>query len=72
MSEICDYCVIGVGIVGLSVACKLTEKHPNASLVILEKESQIGQTSHNRDVIHAGIYYAPESLKGVAVANTSG
>ena len=65
MSEIIDYCVIGAGIVGLSVAYKLIEKHPNASVLILEKESQIGQhqTSHNSGVIHAGIYYAPESLK---------
>ena len=65
MSEIIDYCVIGAGIVGLSLAYKLIEKHPNASVLILEKESQIGQhqTSHNSGVIHAGIYYAPESLK---------
>ena len=65
MNQVFDYCVIGAGIVGLSVAYKLTEKYPNASILILEKESQIGQhqTSHNSGVIHAGIYYAPESLK---------
>ena len=65
MSEIFDYCVIGAGIVGLSVAYKLTEMHPYSSVLILEKEGQIGQhqTSHNSGVIHAGIYYAPESLK---------
>jgi len=65
VSDVFDYCIIGAGIVGLSVAYKLAEKHPNASIVILEKESDIGshQTSHNSGVIHAGIYYAPESLK---------
>jgi len=65
VSEIFDYCVIGAGIVGLSVAYKLTEMHPYSSVLILEKEGQIGQhqTSHNSGVIHAGIYYAPESLK---------
>jgi len=65
VNQVFDYCVIGAGIVGLSVAYKLTEKYPNASILILEKESQIGQhqTSHNSGVIHAGIYYAPESLK---------
>lgn len=65
MSDVFDYCIIGAGIVGLSVAYKLAAKHPNASIVILEKESDIGshQTSHNSGVIHAGIYYAPESLK---------
>ena len=66
MSEIFDYCVIGAGIVGLSVAYKLTEMHPYASVLILEKEGQIGQhqTSHNSGVIHAGIYYAPRELEG--------
>ena len=65
MSVMFDYCVIGAGIVGLSVAYKITEKHPSASVLVLEKESKIGQhqTSHNSGVIHAGIYYAPESLK---------
>jgi len=65
VSEVFDYCVIGAGIVGLSVAYKLVEKRPNASILILEKESDIGghQTSHNSGVIHAGIYYAPQSLK---------
>jgi L-2-hydroxyglutarate oxidase len=65
VSEMFDYCVIGAGIVGLSIAYKLTEKHPSASVLILEKESKIGrhQTSHNSGVIHAGIYYVPGSLK---------
>jgi len=65
VSDVFDYCVIGAGIVGLSVAYKLTEKQPTASILILEKENDIGshQTSHNSGVIHAGIYYAPESLK---------
>lgn len=65
MSEIYDYCVIGAGVVGLSVAYKLTEKYPNANVFVLEKGSEIGrhQTSHNSGVIHASIYYAPDSLK---------
>ena len=44
---------------------KLLEKHPGASLVLLEKEPSLGrhQTGHNSGVIHAGIYYAPGSLK---------
>jgi L-2-hydroxyglutarate oxidase len=60
-----DYCVIGGGIVGLATAMKLQELEPQASLVVLEKESGLAmhQTGHNSGVIHAGIYYAPGSLK---------
>jgi L-2-hydroxyglutarate oxidase len=43
----------------------LLEQRPGASLLILEKETSLGrhQTGHNSGVIHAGIYYAPGSLK---------
>jgi L-2-hydroxyglutarate oxidase len=60
-----DYCVIGGGIVGLATAMKILEMEPDASLVLLEKEAQLAkhQTGHNSGVIHAGIYYAPGSLK---------
>jgi len=60
-----DYCVIGGGIVGVATARELLSKQPGASLALLEKESAIArhQTSHNSGVIHAGIYYAPGSLK---------
>ncbi|MBJ9977219.1 L-2-hydroxyglutarate oxidase [Pseudomonas sp. S75] len=60
-----DYCIIGGGIVGLATAMALLEQRPGASLLILEKEDQLGrhQTGHNSGVIHAGIYYAPGSLK---------
>lgn len=60
-----DYCVVGGGIVGFATAMKLLEKEPGASLLLLEKETAPGlhQTGHNSGVIHAGIYYAPGSLK---------
>ncbi|MDH1270766.1 L-2-hydroxyglutarate oxidase [Rhizobium pusense] len=60
-----DICVIGGGIVGLATAMKLLEQKPGLSLILLEKEDALGkhQTGHNSGVIHAGIYYAPESLK---------
>lgn len=60
-----DYCVVGGGIVGLATALSLLQNHPGARLVVLEKESSLGhhQTGHNSGVIHAGIYYAPGSLK---------
>ncbi|QXH37261.1 L-2-hydroxyglutarate oxidase [Pseudomonas muyukensis] len=60
-----DYCIIGGGIVGLATAMALLAQRPGASLLILEKEASLGrhQTGHNSGVIHAGIYYAPGSLK---------
>ncbi|MFT5642639.1 MAG: L-2-hydroxyglutarate oxidase [Janthinobacterium sp.] len=60
-----DYCIVGGGIVGLASAMKLLENQPGARLVVIEKESSLGahQTGHNSGVIHAGIYYAPGSLK---------
>jgi (S)-2-hydroxyglutarate dehydrogenase len=60
-----DYCVIGGGIVGLATALRLLEARPGASLVLLEKETELGvhQTGHNSGVIHSGIYYPPGSFK---------
>ena len=50
---------------GLAVARELTRRHPRASVCVLEREAAIGthQSSHNSGVIHAGVYYAPGSLK---------
>src|SRR5271168_1287760 len=60
-----DFCIVGGGIVGLAVARDILLRRPGASLVLLEKESQVAthQTAHNSGVIHAGVYYAPGSLK---------
>ncbi|MFD9615355.1 FAD-dependent oxidoreductase, partial [Streptomyces sp. NPDC059083] len=60
-----DYCVIGGGIVGVATAHRMLERHPGASLMLLEKAGQLGlhQTGHNSGVIHSGIYYEPGSLK---------
>jgi 2-hydroxyglutarate dehydrogenase len=60
-----DFVVIGGGILGLAVARELLGRHPNASLCVLEREDRLAahQTSHSSGVIHAGIYYAPGSLK---------
>jgi L-2-hydroxyglutarate oxidase len=61
----CDFVVIGGGILGLAVARELLTRHPDSSLCVLEREDRLGahQTSHSTGVIHAGIYYAPGSLK---------
>ena len=61
----CDVVVVGGGIVGLAVARELLIRHPDSTLCVLEREDRIAahQTSHSSGVIHAGIYYAPGSLK---------
>ena len=60
-----DVAVIGGGIVGLSTAMQLTERYPGMSVAVLEKEPELAchQTGRNSGVIHAGVYYAPGSLK---------
>ena len=60
-----DYVVVGGGIVGLSTARTLLERHPGAGVLVLEKEPGIAmhQTGHNSGVIHSGVYYKPGSLK---------
>jgi (S)-2-hydroxyglutarate dehydrogenase len=60
-----DFCVVGGGIVGLATAREILRRRPGASLVLLEKETELAahQTGHNSGVIHAGVYYEPGSLK---------
>ncbi len=59
------YVVVGGGILGLATARQLASSSPDADIVVLERESGLArhQTSHNSGVVHAGIYYAPGSLK---------
>lgn len=60
-----DYIILGGGIVGVSTAWQLQLRKPRAKILLLEKESGLAQhqTGRNSGVIHAGVYYAPGSLK---------
>src|SRR3954469_2014158 len=55
--------VIGAGVVGLAVARALAQA--GQETVVAEAQSGIGQgvSSRNSEVIHAGLYYTPGSLK---------
>jgi L-2-hydroxyglutarate oxidase LhgO len=55
--------VIGAGVVGLAVGRALAQA--GLETVVVEAASGIGQgiSSRNSEVIHAGLYYAPGSLK---------
>ena len=63
MSERIDCAVIGAGAVGLAVARRLARA--GCEVVVLEAEEGYGTgiSSRNSEVIHAGIYYAKNSLK---------
>ena len=58
-----DAVVIGAGVVGLAVGRALARS--GRDTIVLEAQSGIGQgvSSRNSEVIHAGLYYAPGSLK---------
>jgi L-2-hydroxyglutarate oxidase LhgO len=58
-----DALVIGAGVIGLAVARSLAMA--GREVVVLESAETIGTgtSSRNSEVIHAGIYYSPGSLK---------
>jgi L-2-hydroxyglutarate oxidase LhgO len=57
-----EHVVIGAGVVGLAVAAELAALGPT---LILEREAGWGRgiSSRSSEVVHAGIYYEPGSLK---------
>jgi (S)-2-hydroxyglutarate dehydrogenase len=61
----CDVAIVGGGIVGLAVARELAGRDRRVSVCVLEREAELAshQTGHNSGVVHAGVYYAPGSLK---------
>lgn len=63
--ERADVVVVGAGIVGLATAYELTRTHPELTVTVVEKADDVAgyQSSHNSGVLHAGIYYAPGTLK---------
>lgn len=58
-----DILVIGAGAIGLACASRLAGAQN--SLLVCEREGQIGShaSSRNSEVVHAGLYYPPGSLK---------
>ncbi|OCT53707.1 NAD dehydrogenase [Cladophialophora carrionii] len=56
--------VIGAGAVGLAIARQLASRTGTSTLLI-ERHGSVGTetSSRNSEVIHAGLYYGPDSLK---------
>lgn len=61
MEEV-EITIIGAGVVGLTIAAELAK---TGEVYVLEKNETFGQETSSRtsEVIHAGIYYPPSSLK---------
>lgn len=60
-----DAAVIGGGIVGLALADAWLSRHPGNRVLVLDKEERLAEhaSGRNSGVLHAGFYYAPDSLK---------
>ncbi len=59
-----DVLIIGGGIIGLTIARELV-RAGRGDVVVIEKEPELGRhaSGRNSGVLHAGIYYAPDSAK---------
>lgn len=57
-----DVVVIGAGIVGLAVSARIGQRY---DVILIERHRSFGQetSSRNSEVLHAGIYYPPGTLK---------
>ena len=64
-----DFAIIGGGIIGLTIARELAIR--GAEVTVLEKEPGLGMhaSGRNSGVLHAGFYYAPDSLKAQLTAH---
>jgi L-2-hydroxyglutarate oxidase LhgO len=63
--KVYDHIIIGAGIIGLAMARSLRQARPAATILVLEKEQDVGEHSSGRNsgVLHAGFYYTADSLK---------
>jgi L-2-hydroxyglutarate oxidase LhgO len=64
MAETWDVCIVGAGIVGLTLARAFVRRGVSRILV-LEREATLGRhaSGRNSGILHAGVYYEPGSLK---------
>jgi len=65
-----DILIVGAGIIGLTIARELV-KAGYRDVMLIEKEPELGRhaSGRNSGVLHAGIYYSPDSLKAKSCLN---
>ena len=58
-----NFIIIGAGVIGLSIAERLSRRTNN--ILVIDKEKKFGQhtSSRNSEVVHSGFYYPNKSLK---------
>jgi L-2-hydroxyglutarate oxidase LhgO len=63
-SSRCHTLIIGAGITGITIALELVRQGAD-DILILEKEDHLGAhaSGRNSGVLHAGIYYTPDTMK---------
>lgn len=68
--EQAEILIVGAGIIGLTIARELV-RTGHGDIVIIEKEQELGvhASGRNSGVLHAGIYYSPDSLKAKSCLN---
>jgi (S)-2-hydroxyglutarate dehydrogenase len=62
--------IVGAGIIGLTIARELV-RTGHGDITIIEKEPELGRhaSGRNSGVLHAGVYYAPDSMKAKSCLN---
>ncbi len=60
-----DITIIGAGVIGLAIASELSDNRRNVYVIEKNRYHGMGISSRNSEVIHAGIYYPPRSLKSI-------
>ncbi len=58
-----DAAVIGAGVIGLAAAWSIAKRGHSVCVLERERRAGLGTSTHNSQVIHAGIYYPKDTLK---------
>ena len=66
-----DVAIVGAGIVGLTIARVLCQQYDGLKVVLFDKEPTLAAhaSGRNSGVLHAGLYYKPDTLKAKLCAN---